>query len=277
MRDPDLIGRAQRAAEELERAYDRWRTVHGLSREPMPAVSSYVGYSLEEPWGQPRVVFGIEAREAEQLAALLDRHECNGPVYAGLAARPGARPEQGQELIPAAADRGRVVVPTQVQPTMAEREAAWREATWREAVPREQETEQPPPYDEQPPPYDEQPQPYDLLEPAGREPPDEPPGSTVAEAAQAGSDDEADPRETLAAGEEPDLAAFKPQADPASYASEESQDDQAGPAQAADDEPAEQAEGGQPAAGWSRPGRGRSHVLPRQRRGTRGGAGKQAQ
>lgn len=48
----------------------------------MPPVSSYVGYSLAEPWGQPRVVFGVAAEDAEQLAALLDRHECAGPAGA---------------------------------------------------------------------------------------------------------------------------------------------------------------------------------------------------
>ena len=61
MRDPELMLRAQRAATELERAWDRWRTMHGLGADPLPPVSSYVGYSLEEPWGQPRVVFGIAA------------------------------------------------------------------------------------------------------------------------------------------------------------------------------------------------------------------------
>src|SRR5215469_14958504 len=62
MRDPNLIVRAQQAAAELERAWDRWRSLHGLGIDPPPPVSSYVGYSLEEPWGQPRVVFGIDAR-----------------------------------------------------------------------------------------------------------------------------------------------------------------------------------------------------------------------
>jgi len=38
--------------------------MHGLGTEPLPPVSSYVGYSLQEPWGQPRVVFGIDAGEA---------------------------------------------------------------------------------------------------------------------------------------------------------------------------------------------------------------------
>jgi hypothetical protein len=92
MRDPDLVVRAQRAAAELERAWDRWRTMHGLGTDPMPPVSSYVGYSLEEPWGQPRVVFGIDAREAEVLAALLDRHEVAGPIYASVASRRGRGP-----------------------------------------------------------------------------------------------------------------------------------------------------------------------------------------
>ena len=38
-------------------------------------VSSYVGYSLTEPWGQPRVVFGIAAEEAEYLAAMIEHDE----------------------------------------------------------------------------------------------------------------------------------------------------------------------------------------------------------
>lgn len=271
MRDPDLIGRAQRAATELERAYDRWRTVHGLSREPMPAVSSYVGYSLEEPWGQPRVVFGIEAREAEQLAALLERHECNGPVYAGLSSMPGARPEQGAEPIPAAGDRGRVVVPTQAQPTMAEREAAWREATWREAAPREREVEPGPPGLGGAPP-----QPHSVLEPARQEAAAEPPAASVAEAGETSVGDETDPREAAPDGADAGLVAFRPQADPASHAGEDDQDDQDEPGQPAD-EAGEQEDSGEAAAGWSRPARGRGRVLPRQRRGARGGAGKQAQ
>jgi hypothetical protein len=110
MRDPELMLRAQRAATELERAWDRWRTMHGLGTEPLPPVSSYVGYSLEEPWGQPRVVFGIAATEAEHLAALLDRHDCAGPVYAAMTSQ-GMRPD----LNTAARDLGRGVhVPTQV-------------------------------------------------------------------------------------------------------------------------------------------------------------------
>jgi hypothetical protein len=86
MRDPDLVQRAERAAFALERAWDRWRTMHGYGSDPLPPVSSYVGYSLEEPWGQPRVVFGVDAEEAELLAALLDGHDCVGPVHAELTA-----------------------------------------------------------------------------------------------------------------------------------------------------------------------------------------------
>ena len=78
MRDPDLVLRAQQAAAVLERAWDHWRTLHGVGAGALPPVSSYVGYSLEEPWGQPRVVFGIAAEEAEQLAALLDRSGYGG-------------------------------------------------------------------------------------------------------------------------------------------------------------------------------------------------------
>jgi hypothetical protein len=81
MRDPDLVQRAERAALALERAWDRWRTMHGFGDDPLPPVSSYVGYSLEEPWGQPRVVFGVAADEAELLASLLDGHDCVGPVH----------------------------------------------------------------------------------------------------------------------------------------------------------------------------------------------------
>ncbi len=91
MRDPDLVVRAQLAAAALEGAWHRWRVVHGLAADPIPTVSSYVGYSLEEPWGQPRVVFGLAAEDAEQLAALLERHDCVGPVYAAVATLQGAR------------------------------------------------------------------------------------------------------------------------------------------------------------------------------------------
>ncbi len=94
MGDPEMVSRAERAAVSLERAWERWRIMHGLSAEPTPPVSSYVGYSIEEPWGRPRVVFGVDAKEAELLAALLDRHECVGPFYEP------SQPSDGQGLLP---------------------------------------------------------------------------------------------------------------------------------------------------------------------------------
>ena len=112
MRDPDLVTRAQRAAVALERAWERWRAMHGLSADPMPPVSSYVGYSIEEPWGRPRVVFGVDAREAELLAALLDHHECVGPFYQadqsgaghpGAALRDSSPLDEARSRIPAQA------------------------------------------------------------------------------------------------------------------------------------------------------------------------------
>jgi hypothetical protein len=101
-----LIVRAQEAATALESAWCRWRNMHGLTADPAPAVSSYVGFSLDAPWGQPRIVFGICAEEAEQLATLLDRHDCVGPVHASVKAKPvgsvvGSRPAE----VPVADDR----------------------------------------------------------------------------------------------------------------------------------------------------------------------------
>jgi len=116
MRDPRLVFKAQLAAAALERAWQRWRVVHGLMADPMPTISSYVGYSLEEPWGQPRVVFGLSADDAEQLAALLDRHDCVGPVHATIAAEQG-----GHEPAPRATDlAGWPSVPAQARPPVAE-------------------------------------------------------------------------------------------------------------------------------------------------------------
>ena len=115
MRDPDLVFRAQLAAASLESSWHRWRVVHGLAADPVPTVSSYVGYSLEEPWGQPRVVFGLAAEDAEQLAGLLERHDCVGPVYAAVATLPGARdmPAQSGRVAP-------LPVPRQAPPMAAD-------------------------------------------------------------------------------------------------------------------------------------------------------------
>jgi hypothetical protein len=113
MRDPDLVTRAQRAAVALERAWERWRAMHGLSADPMPPVSSYVGYSIEEPWGRPRVVFGVDAREAELLAALLDHHECVGPFYQGDPSDAGRPGSAGQGSFPL--DEARSRIPAQAQ------------------------------------------------------------------------------------------------------------------------------------------------------------------
>src|SRR5580692_12740291 len=76
MRDPELVARAQRAATRLESAWEQWRALHGLAVAPAQPVVSYVGYSLNEPWGEPRVVIGIDADEAEFLADFLDRDDC---------------------------------------------------------------------------------------------------------------------------------------------------------------------------------------------------------
>ncbi|HUB41054.1 MAG TPA: hypothetical protein VMA72_19590 [Streptosporangiaceae bacterium] len=121
MRDPDLVQRAERAAMALERAWGHWRVMHGLDTDPLPPVSSYVGYSLEEPWGQPRVVFGVGAEEAERLAALLAGHDCYGPVHAEVTARPNWRLAAGGPVT--AQDRpldGGVSVPAQAPPPGAE-------------------------------------------------------------------------------------------------------------------------------------------------------------
>jgi hypothetical protein len=81
MRDPELVARARYAAARLEQAWDRWRTLHGLGGTVDP-LASYVGYSLKEPMGQPRVVIGLDAAEAEYFADFLEKHECGGRVQA---------------------------------------------------------------------------------------------------------------------------------------------------------------------------------------------------
>src|SRR6267154_1057142 len=137
MRDPDSVTRAQRAAVALERAWERWRAMHGLSADPMPPVSSYVGYSTEEPWGRPRVVFGVDAREAELLAALLDHHECVGPFYqeptSGAGYGTGASGRSGSSL-----DEARSRIPAQAQaaeerPAQRDQDVPWdQDAQWDE-------------------------------------------------------------------------------------------------------------------------------------------------
>ena len=77
MRDPELAGRAGYAAARLEQAWERWRALHGLGG-PSDPLASYVGYSHKEPMGQPRVVIGVDAAEAEYFADFLESHECAG-------------------------------------------------------------------------------------------------------------------------------------------------------------------------------------------------------
>jgi hypothetical protein len=254
MRDPDLIVRAQQAAAELERAWDRWRTMHGLGTDPLPPVSSYVGYSLEEPWGQPRVVFGIDAREAEHLAALLDRHDCAGPVYASVASLAATRTVDTAEARVPEADRqqgaGRVRVPTQAQPVTAQRERL-PEPTQREPLPglpaqRDNGRREEP-------------------GPAGAGPEAREPSSAEDEASDLRADQstEAVP---------PGLPAFRPRLEPAAYPDEDEDED----LDPAADEPAPAAEPGRAAAGWTRASRAPGgHALSRQKRAARGASAKQ--
>ena len=102
MRDPELVARAQRAATRLESAWEQWRALHGLADAPGQPVVSYVGYSLKEPWGEPRVVIGIDADEAEYLAEFLDRDECvqrgRVPVQQSQVQSPSLQPGQLQPV-----------------------------------------------------------------------------------------------------------------------------------------------------------------------------------
>lgn len=75
MRDPELVSCAQRAANELERAWARWRNGHGLTERVAESVASYVTHSIDHPWGRPRVVLGLDAEEARALADLLAQQE----------------------------------------------------------------------------------------------------------------------------------------------------------------------------------------------------------
>lgn len=71
MRDPELVSCAQRAANELERAWAEWRNQRGLAEHVSESVASYVAHSIDHPWGRPRVVLGLDAEEARALAELL--------------------------------------------------------------------------------------------------------------------------------------------------------------------------------------------------------------
>lgn len=120
MRDPELVVRAQLAASALEGAWRRWRVVHGDMADPMPAVSSYVGYSLQEPWGQPRVVFGLAAEDAERLAALMS---------AWTGARTAAASAPRQEPLAAANGRiGQPLADVPDEPVYRQAAAAMKEA-----------------------------------------------------------------------------------------------------------------------------------------------------
>ena len=125
MPDPRLVSRAQRAATILERAWERWRAEQGLIAEPLPPISSYVGYSIEEPWGRPRVVFGVSAEDAERLSALLeesaqrfrdgghgpDEPGYRAPVLAGSAGDVPVPPDRGLDQQSLFEDvRGRIPV-----------------------------------------------------------------------------------------------------------------------------------------------------------------------
>ena len=82
MRDPELVSCAQRAAAELERAWTRWRAARGRSAEAgAESVASYVAHSIDHPWGRPRVVLGLDAEDARDLAALLSRQEISEPAW----------------------------------------------------------------------------------------------------------------------------------------------------------------------------------------------------
>jgi hypothetical protein len=241
MRDPELILRAQRAATELERAWDRWRTIHGLGTDPLPPVSSYVGYSLEEPWGQPRVVFGIAAAEAEHLAALLDRHDCAGPVYAAMTAQ-GTRGElldAGATAADPDRGRGRIHVPTQLHGGVTGRDLA--------AEPALAGSQR------------------DPIEPVG--------GVDVAELESAAGAPEPLAGQDLPGEGQAGLVAFRPRHEQASYPDEV---DEGGESAELADEESQAAPAGRSSGGWARrlPG---GHALPRQKRpgGAAKGAGKQ--
>jgi hypothetical protein len=84
-----MVARAAYAAARLEQAWERWRALHGLSGSADP-LASYVGYSHQEPMGQPRVVIGVDAAEAEYFADFLEGHDCAAPGLSGDASAASA-------------------------------------------------------------------------------------------------------------------------------------------------------------------------------------------
>ncbi|WP_344747617.1 hypothetical protein [Streptosporangium vulgare] len=38
-------------------------------------MASYVAHSIDHPWGRPRVVLGLDAEDARELASLLQKPE----------------------------------------------------------------------------------------------------------------------------------------------------------------------------------------------------------
>jgi len=90
MRDPELVARAGYAAARLEQAWERWRALHGLGGGSADPLASYVGYSLKEPMGQPRVVIGVDAAEAEFFADFLESQAASAPGADGGQASDGA-------------------------------------------------------------------------------------------------------------------------------------------------------------------------------------------
>ena len=53
----------------------------GASDVGAESVASYVAHSIDHPWGRPRVVLGLDAEDARELAALLQRQEVGEHVW----------------------------------------------------------------------------------------------------------------------------------------------------------------------------------------------------
>ena len=77
----------------LRRAWNQHegnRALRGLAVAPGQPVVSYIGYSLKEPWGEPRVVIGIVADEAGYLGRPASRRPRAGRRHQP---RTGCRPQ----------------------------------------------------------------------------------------------------------------------------------------------------------------------------------------